>query len=78
LKTLLELQNGGLFKALYIYLKDTYFSRMPLNIINLLNTYRLERHEAVYGLEYKPTKEDAESALEDAKIFVSEIEKHIK
>jgi len=43
----------------------------------LLNIYRIERHEAVYGLEYKPNKEDAESALEDAQLFLNEIEKQI-
>ena len=64
--------------AVYIYLKDKYSNRISLNIINLLNTYRLERHEAVYGLNYRPSKEDAESALEDAKLFVSEIEKQLK
>lgn len=64
--------------AVFIYLKDKYSDKIPLNIINLLNIYRIERHEAVYGLEYKPTKEDAESALEDAQLFLNEIEKQIK
>lgn len=64
--------------ATYIYLKDKYSKIIPLSIINLLNIYRMERHEVIYGLDYKPTKEDAESALEDAKLFVSEIEKQFK
>ncbi len=64
--------------ALYIYLKETYSGKMPLNIINLLNIYRIERHDAVYGLDYKPSKEEGFSALEDAKIFVSEIKKQLK
>ncbi len=64
--------------AVYIYLKEKYGNKIPLNIIHLLNTYRAERHEAIYGLEYKPTKENAKSALEDAKLFVGVIEKQLK
>ncbi|MEK6928559.1 MAG: HEPN domain-containing protein, partial [Nanoarchaeota archaeon] len=63
--------------AVFVYLKEKYSSKIPLNIINLLNIYRIERHEAVYGLEYRPTKEDAKSALEDARLFIKEIEKQI-
>ncbi len=63
--------------AVFIYLKEKYSNLIPLNITNLLNIYRIERHEAVYGLDYKPTKDDAKSALEDAKLFVKEIEKQI-
>jgi len=46
-----------------------------LHIINLLNIHRTERHEALYGLEYEAKEEDALTALEDAKVFVDEIEK---
>lgn len=61
--------------AIYIYLKDKYSNKMPVSIINLLNIHRTERHEAMYGLEYNPQKEDALTASEDAKLFVAEIEK---
>lgn len=61
--------------AIFIYLKEKYSNKMPLNIINLLNIHRTERHEAMYGLEYKPEKQDALIALKDAKVFVEEIEK---
>lgn len=64
--------------AIYIYLKEKYTSKIPLPIINLLNIYRLERHDAMYGLEYRPTKEDALSAVKDAKVFVAELEKHLQ
>ncbi|MBI3334420.1 hypothetical protein HYZ97_02950, partial [Candidatus Pacearchaeota archaeon] len=64
--------------AIFIYLKEKYANKIPLNIINLFNIYRIERHEAVYGLEYKPSKEDAKSAIEDAKIFIKEIENQLK
>jgi len=61
--------------AIYIYLKEKYKDKIPLQIINLLNIYRLERHETLYGFEFKPNKEDASSAIEDAKIFLKEIKK---
>jgi len=61
--------------AVYIYLKEKYIDKIPLNILNFLNIHRTERHEALYGLEYKPEKQDAIIALEDAKAFVNEVEK---
>jgi len=61
--------------AIFVYLKEKYSDKIPLSVINLLNIHRTERHEAMYGLEYKPNKEDAFIALEDAKVFVDEIEK---
>ena len=61
--------------AIYIYLKEEYSNKVPLNILNLLNIHRTERHETLYGLEYNPEKEDANRALEDAKNFVKEIER---
>lgn len=63
--------------AISVYLKEKYGNIIPLNIINLLNIHRIERHEAMYGLEYKPEKQDAVTAFEDAKTFVEEIEKHL-
>ena len=56
-------------------LKEKYSSKKPLHILNFLNIHRTERHEALYGLKYKPNKQDALVALEDAKAFVREIEK---
>ncbi|MEM2138914.1 MAG: HEPN domain-containing protein [Candidatus Woesearchaeota archaeon] len=64
--------------AIYIYLKETYSNKIPINIINLLNIHRTERHETIYGLEYKPTKEDAKTAYDDAVLFVNEIKKYLK
>lgn len=61
--------------SVYIYLKEKYSDKIPIPIINLLNIHRTERHEAMYGLEYAPEKEDAETALKDANDFLREIEK---
>lgn len=63
--------------AIFIYLKEKYSDKIPLHILNLLNIHRIERHEAMYGLEYTPSKEDALTALDDAKSFVKEIEMHV-
>ncbi len=63
--------------AIFIYLKEKYNKKIPMHIINFLNIHRIERHEAMYGLEYRPEKQDALTALEDAKIFVKEIEKNL-
>lgn len=63
--------------AIFIYLKEKYRDKISLHILNLLNIHRTERHEAMYGLEYKPGKQDAVIALEDAETFVNEIKKYI-
>lgn len=63
--------------AVFIYLKEKYKDKIPLSILNFLNIHRIERHEAMYGLEYTPEKQDALTALEDAKVFVREIEKYV-
>jgi len=64
--------------AISIYLKEKYSNSIPLNILNLLDIHRIERHESIYGLEYKPTELDAIKAYEDAKIFLEHIKKIIK
>ena len=61
--------------AISIYLKEKYLKRIPIPVINLLDIHRTERHEALYGLEYKPGKKDAELALQDAEIFLREVKK---
>ena len=63
--------------AIFIYLKEKYSDKIPLHILNFLNIHRTERHEAMYGLEYKPEEQDALVALGDAKAFVKEIEKYV-
>jgi uncharacterized protein (UPF0332 family) len=59
--------------AISVYLKEKYSSKIPLPIINFLEIHRTERHEAIYGFEYKPKKEDAELAIKDAETFIKEI-----
>ena len=64
--------------AISIYLKEKYKDKIPLYILNYLNIHRTERHEAMYGLEYDPDKEDAIKALDDAKTFIKEVKKVLK
>lgn len=64
--------------AVYIYLKEKYRNKIPLSVINFLNIHRTQRHEAMYGLEYEANKDDASTALDDAKVFVKEVEKALK
>ena len=63
--------------AIFLYLRERYATKIPLRILNLFNLYRIERHETMYGLEYQPRREDALSGIEDAKMFVREIEKNL-
>ena len=44
--------------AIYVYLKERYSNKIPLHILNFLNIHRIERHETMYGLEYKPEKNE--------------------
>ena len=64
--------------AISIYLREKYSDKIPLPVINFLEIHRTERHEAMYGLEYKPEKNDAELAIKDAEIFIKEIKKLLK
>ncbi len=61
--------------AVYIYLREKYSNKIPLPVISLFNIHRTERHDAMYGLEYRPEENDAKIALKDAGDFVKEIGK---
>jgi len=52
--------------CLVVYLREAYRGRIPLRLINSLDNYRIERHEALYGLEFKATRGDAEQVVRDA------------
>ena len=52
------------------YLRENYSSKLGQNMINCLDTYRLERHESFYGLEKSTIdKDEAEDALNKSKNF---------
>jgi uncharacterized protein (UPF0332 family) len=53
------------------YLKEHYSSTLGQNMINWLDTYRLERHESLYGLEKTSIDEDeAKDAIEKSEKFL--------
>lgn len=58
------------------YLREHYLSKLGYNMINWLDTYRLERHESFYGLEKTTIDEDeAIDALEKSKKFLESVQK---
>ncbi len=61
-----------------VYLREKYSRKIPLGLINSLEIYRAERHEALYGLEFRVTKEECEALLEDAKEFIEVVERLIE
>jgi uncharacterized protein (UPF0332 family) len=58
------------------YLREHYSSKLGYNMINWLDTYRLERHESFYGLEKTTIDDDeAKDALEKSKKFLESVQK---
>lgn len=61
-----------------IYIREKYSNKIPINLINSFDNFRIERHETLYGLEFTPTKEDAEVLVEDAENFILIVKRLIK
>lgn len=64
--------------AVYVYIKEKYANQIPGNLLTSFDNYRIERHEALYGFDYKAEKEDAESAISDAEKFLIKIKEILK
>ena len=61
------------------YLREYYSSKLGQNMINWLDTYRLERHESFYGLEKSVIDEDeAKDALEKSEKFLESVQQILK
>lgn len=57
------------------YLRENYSQKLGQNMINCLDTYRLERHESFYGLEKSTIdKDEAEDALYKSKKFLESVQ----
>jgi uncharacterized protein (UPF0332 family) len=57
------------------YLRENYSSKLGQNMINWLDTYRLERHESFYGLEKSTIdRDEAENALKKSKKFLKSVQ----
>ncbi len=53
-----------------LYLKEKYSSLIPFYLLQSLDAFRKERHEALYGLEYEASLRDAEIVIKDAEEFI--------
>ena len=61
------------------YLREHYSSKLGQNMINWLDTYRLERHESFYGLEKTTIDEDeAKDAFEKSEKFLELVQQILK
>ena len=61
------------------YLREHYSSKLGQNMINWLDTYRLERHESFYGLEKTTIDEDeAKDAFEKSEKFLESVQQILK
>jgi len=60
--------------CLITYLREKYSKELPIYLINALDAYRIERHEALYGIEFIVNREDCKIAIEDAEEFLRKIE----
>ena len=64
--------------CLVLYIKENYAKKIPPYLINSLNSFRKERHETLYGLDFIETKEDAELSIHDAEQLLTIVKKILK
>lgn len=62
----------------FIYLREKYSDIIPRNVLVAFNVHRIERHEAIYGLDFKASKDDAKTIIVDAEVFIEAVEKVLK
>ena len=61
--------------CLILYLKEKYANSIPYYLIQSLDYFRKERHEALYGLDFEVKEKDIALALKDAEEFITVVEK---
>jgi len=64
--------------CLVLYIKENYSNKIPPYLINSLNSFRKERHESLYGLDFIETKKDAELSIHDAEQLLTTVKKILK
>ena len=64
--------------CLALYIRENYSNKIPPYLINSLDSFRKERHETLYGLDFIETKEDAELSVQDAEQLLSTVKKILK
>ena len=60
-----------------LYLKEKYANKIPPYLLQSLDSFRKERHETLYGLDFTVSKKDAELCIGDAKTFYERIKQII-
>ena len=60
------------------YLKERYLDNIPYYLIQSLDSFRRERHEALYGLDFETSQKDASLAIQDAEDFIEIVKKMLK
>lgn len=59
--------------CLVLYIKEKYSNKIPPYLINSLDSFRKERHETLYGLDFIETKNDAKLSIEDAEQILNKV-----
>lgn len=59
--------------CLVLYIRENYSNEIAPYLINSLDSYRKERHETLYGLEFVETKKDASLIIKDAEQLLSKV-----
>ena len=49
--------------CLVLYIRENYKDKIPPYLINSLDSFRKERHETLYGLDFIETRKDAELSI---------------
>ena len=64
--------------CIVLYLKEKYANSIPYYLIQSLDYFRKERHEALYGLDFEIKEKDVALALKDAEEFIEIVERLVK
>ena len=64
--------------CIVLYLKEKYANSIPYYLIQSLDYFRKERHEALYGLDFEIKEKDVAVALKDAEEFIEIVERLVK
>ena len=63
--------------CIVLYLREKYSHIIPYYLLQSLDAFRKERHEALYGLEYEATMKDAGLAIKDAEEFLKIVKEEL-
>ncbi len=64
--------------CIVLYLKEKYSDEIPYYLIQSLDSFRKERHEALYGLDFEINRKDALLVIKDAEEFIEIVKNLLK